>query len=375
MKYLYVATVLSHICQFHLPYLKMLKEKGHTVDVAAYNNLSQKNGLALKYADGFFDIPFRRSPFDKQNIKAYKEIKQVISSGNYDVIVCNTPVGGVLTRLAGKDVRKTGTRIVYIVHGFHFYKGSKITNWILYYPLERLLANKADTIVTINKEDYDFAKSHFSVDVEHIHGIGVDSDRFHCMNKEACNELRVHEGFKQDDFIILCTGELNQNKNQKTLLKAASILKDEIPSLQILLAGNGPLENELRDTISQLGIENHVTMLGYRTDMEKIVPFADMIVSCSYREGMPLNIIEAMLCKKAVVASVNRGHKELIADGVNGYLFSPEDEKTLANRILQLYLKPAQLAEMGENGFQAVRPYTVNEVRKDMSRILWVDKD
>ena len=164
-KVLYVATVLSHICQFHLPYLKMFQEKGYEVQVAAHDNLAEKNGLQLKYVDKHFEIPFQRSPFSRKNITSYKQLKKILDYEQYDLIVCNTPVGGMITRLAAKKARKNGTKVVYIAHGFHFYKGAPKKNWLLYYPIEKYLAKHCDTVVTIVNEDYVFADKKFKTNI------------------------------------------------------------------------------------------------------------------------------------------------------------------------------------------------------------------
>lgn len=366
MKILYVATVLSHICQFHLPYLRMLKEQGHEIHVAAHDNLAMKNGLQLRYADRHIEIPFERSPFDRRNIRAYRLLKELIDRENYDLIVCNTPVGGVLTRLAAKKVRKFGTKVVYIAHGFHFFKGAPVKNWLLYYPLEKHLSRLCDVVVTINEEDYQLAKRCFPGRVEHIHGIGVDGDRFHSVSEEEQLALRRAEGLSEKDYVVLCTGELNENKNQKTLIAAAALLKDKIPNLAVLLAGNGPKEQELRMQIRKLGLEESVRLLGYRTDLEHIVPAVDLVVSCSRREGLPLNIVEAMLCKKPVVASVNRGHRELVKDGTNGFLLSPESEEEYAEHIFLLSQNNKIAQSFGDSGFKIAQKYTFEFVQTEL---------
>ncbi len=267
MKILYVATVLSHICQFHLPYLQMLQEQGHEIHVAAHDNLAVKNGLQLKYTDRHIEIPFHRSPFDPRNLAAYRMLKALLKREHYDIIVCNTPVGGVLTRLAARKSRRDGTRVIYIAHGFHFYRGASKKNWLLFYPLEKALARLCNVVVTINEEDYQLAKARFPGKIAHIHGIGVREDRYHPATVEEQREMRRREGLSPEDFIVLCTGELNENKNQKTLISAAAILKDKIPKLRVLLAGNGPKEQDLRDQIAAEGLEDHVKLLGYRTDL------------------------------------------------------------------------------------------------------------
>ena len=370
MKYLYTATRLSHICQFHLPYFKMLKEQGHTVHVAAMDNLGEKNGLQLKYADKHIEIPFERFPYDPRNLSAYKKLKSLLEQEHYDVIVCNTPVGGILTRLAAQKYRKQGTRVIYIAHGFHFYKGASKTNWVLYYPLEKEMARLCDVVVTINEEDYRLAKKRFPGKVARIHGVGVSTERYHPATPEEQVKMRRKEGLSEDDFVVICTGELNENKNQKTLIAAAALLRDQIPNLKVLLAGNGPKEQELRDQIAAEHLESIVTLLGYRTDLERVVPAVDVVVSCSKREGLGLNVIEAMLCKKPVVAAMNRGHAELVEDGISGFLVSADDAAEYADRLKRLFADISLKKAQGVAGFQRAVDYTVESVEKELSQLL-----
>ena len=370
MRALYVATVLSHICQFHLPHLQMLKEQGHEVHVAGHDNLAEKNGLQLQYVDRHIEIPFHRSPYDPRNIVAYRKLKALLRKEHYDLIVCNTPVGGMLTRLAARKSRKSGTRVIYIAHGFHFYKGAPKINWLIFYPLERAMARLCDVVVTINQEDYQFAKEHFHGKVARIHGVGVREDRYHPATPEEQAEMRSREGLSADDFVVICTGELNENKNQKTLVRAAAILKEKIPHLKVLLAGNGPKERELREQIRDNGLEDIVKLLGYRTDLENLVPAVDVVASCSKREGLPLNIVEAMLCKKPVVAAKNRGNAELVKNRVSGFLILPNDTDACAEHIFDIYNNTALANQMGESGYNTAVEYTVSSVRKDLLRII-----
>ena len=372
MKILYVATVLSHICQFHLPYLQMLQEQGHEVHVAAHDNLAVKNGLQLRYTDRHIEIPFERSPLHPRNLAAYRALKKLLEQEHYDLIVCNTPVGGILTRLAARRSRKRGARVIYIAHGFHFYKGASKKNWLLFYPLEKAMARLCDVVVTINKEDYELAKAHFPGRVEHIHGIGVREDRYHPATPEEQAQMRRAEGLSEEDFVVICTGELNENKDQKTLISAAALLKDRVPHLKVLLAGNGPKEQELREQISVEGLEGIVRLLGYRTDLEKLVPAVDVVVSCSKREGLGLNVIEGMLCKKPVVASINRGNVELVEEGKTGYLVKIDDASSLADRILLLFAKIDVSHEMGYNGFLRAQRYTATAVKREITAILGI---
>lgn len=370
MKILYTATVLSHICQFHLPYLEELQKRGHTVHVAARNNLGEKNGLQLRYTDRYFDIPFQRSPKNPQNLAAFRSLKALIARERYDLIVCNTPMGGILTRLAAVPVRRRGTRVVYIAHGFHFYRGAARKNWAVFYPIERAMAHLCDTLVTINEEDTALARKKFHTHVAHIHGIGVSPERYHPVSTEETRELRRAEGLTEDDFVILCTGELNANKDQATLIEAARLCRDKIPNLKVLLAGNGPLEGKLRQQVRDLHLEQAVRFLGYRTDLERVTPAVDVVVSCSRREGLPLNVLEAMLCKKPVLAAANRGNSELVASGESGVVFRPGDAAALADAMCQLANSGVQRAQWGQAGLDRAQTYTVEAVKEELLPVL-----
>ena len=368
MKVLLVATVQSHICQFHKPLVAMLHEHGCEVHVAARNNLAEKNGLKLDFVEQIFDAPFQRSPFSPKNLGAYKQLKKIIDEGSYDVIHCNTPVGGVLGRLAARKARKHGTKVFYTAHGFHFYKGAPKKNWLIWYPVEKFMCRYTDKLITINEEDYQLARSKFPVETCHIHGVGVSVSRYHPHSAEEEEALRKAESLAAQAFVVLCTGELNANKDQRTLIDAAVLCGDRIPELKVLLAGNGPLESALREQITNNHAENFVRLLGYRTDLERVVPAADVIVSCSHREGLGLNLIEGMLCGKPVIAVENRGHRELIDNGVTGYLVPISDSCALSEALIKIY-KSSVRQKLGRMGYEKAQQYTDRSVRQELKEL------
>lgn len=167
---------------------------------------------------------------------------------------------------------------------------------------------------------------------------------------------------------MLCTGELNANKDQRTLIDAAVLCRDRIPELKVLLAGNGPLESTLREQISENHAEGYIRLLGYRTDLERVVPAADVIVSCSHREGLGLNLIEGMLCGKPVIAVENRGHRELVEDGVTGYLIPAGDSRALAEVLVKLYKSGAR-QRLGQAGYEKARLYTDQNVKRELKEL------
>lgn len=370
LKVLLTATVQSHICQFHKPLVKMLRAHGGvTIHVAARDNLAEKNGLKLDFADQVFDLPFSRSPKSPDNIKAYRQLKQLIKDEQYDIIHCNTPVGGVVTRLVSRQAAKYGAKVFYTAHGFHFYHGSSRKNWLLYYPIEKNLSRRTDILITINEEDYALAQKRFSCRVEHIHGVGVDGERYHTVSREQAALMKKELGYPSDQRLILAVGELLPNKNHQTAIQAMRRVADRFPNTKLLIAGNGPERERLEAEIASLGLENHVELLGYCTHLEDYQQICELSVACSSREGLGLNVIEAMLSGNPVIASHNRGHDELVRDGENGYLFDRGDADALAGRICQLLSDGSLLRAMSDRCPDSVRLYTAASVEKELEHI------
>ena len=363
-KVLLIATVQSHIGQFHKPLMRLLKEHGWIIHVAARNNLNEKDGLELEYPDKIFDIPFQRSPFDSGNAEAYRILKQVLKKERYDVIHCNTPVGGILGRLAARKYRKSGTQVYYTAHGFHFYKGAPMINWLMYYPIEKMACRYTDQLITITKEDFRLAKRKFHCPVYHIHSVGANSDKYYPITLQEQEIYKKHLGI--EGRLIINVGELRPNKNQKTAILAMKHLVKKIPDAKLYIAGNGPDKDLLIQLVKELSLEANVVFIGYTTELQKYMQVCDAQIACSYREGLPLNILEAMLCGKPVVASFNRGHKELVKDGKNGYLVRPDDAEGFALALCRVLEHPAAYKTESLRKAQAYKDIAV---RKELAKV------
>ena len=214
-KILFCATVDYHFKAFHLPYMKWLKEQGWDVHVAAAGTID------LPFTDVKFNIPIQRSPFNRANIKAYRELKRIIDKNQYSIIHCHTPLGGVLTRLAARQARQRGTKVIYTAHGFHFCKGAPLMNWLIYYPIEKYLSSFTDSLITINTEDYHLATNQkFKAGrIEHVHGVGVDTERFKPVDQKTKNEWRKTLGYQPDDFLTFLCSRIQQKQKPATTHK------------------------------------------------------------------------------------------------------------------------------------------------------------
>lgn len=357
-KILFTATITDHFYYFHLPYLKLFHDMGWEVHVASHGDRK------LPDCDVHHEIPIARSPFSKSNINAYKMLKKIIDENNFDIIHCHTPMGGMLTRLAAN--KKNSGSVIYTAHGFHFYKGAPVLNWLIYYPIELFMSLKTDCLITINEEDFDFAKKHFRhPQVRLVDGVGYNNKKFFPVPYEEKMRLRREKGFPEDRKIIIYVAEMNRNKNQAMLIRALV----NIPDAVLLIAGADNFEGKYKLLAKELGVSDRVEFLGHRDDAEQLVKLSDLCAASSLREGLPVNIMEAMACGLPVVAADNRGHRALVTGGKNGFIVSPDDSAEMAEKISQLFSDEKMYRSFSENAGESIKRFSQEKVAVQMSEI------
>lgn len=365
-KVLFSATITKHILSFHIPYLKFFHEMGYEVHVAS-NGEEQ-----IPYCDKHINISFERSPFKFANLRAYFDLKRLINSEKYSVVHCHTPMGGVITRLAVKSSRKLWkTSSIYTAHGFHFFKGAPIKNWLIYYPVEKWLSKHTDILITINQEDYDAAinKKFKSKKVALVNGIGINLKKFQPQSEAKKLSLREQYGYDANDFILMYAGELSYRKHQDLLINVAGKLKDRIPNLKILLCGNGDLEEQYKNRINDLGVYSQVELLGFRKDIDNLMNITDIAVSASRQEGLPVNVMEAMATGLPLVVTDCRGNRDLVTDNENGYVVGIDDVDKFADSLEKLYKSKELRQKFGEKSLENIKRYSLENVLKEMESV------
>lgn len=374
-KVLVVTTVASTIDQFCMSDISILN-KSYSVQVAA--NFTIGNNTSNERIKEFIkelkekniainEINFNRNPFSKDNFFAYKEIKKLINQNSFKLIHCHTPVAAMLVRLAAKKARKHGTKVIYTAHGFHFFKGAPIKNWILFYPIERWLARYTDVLITINKEDYNRAKKSFKAgSVEYIPGVGIDTKKF---SEVVVDKLSKRKELSIPDtaFLVLSVGELNKNKNHETVIKAIAKLNN--PNIYYAICGQGVLESYLKNLIKQLALEKQVKLLGYRRDTAEISKVTDVFAFPSFREGLSVALMEAMALGLPVVCSKIRGNVDLIEDGKGGYLVQPSDDEEFINALDKLVQDNALRENMLDYNKKIIMNFDIDNVNVCMKKI------
>lgn len=367
-KVLFVAHVVKHhLMTFHLPYLKWFKDNGYEVHACARNDYENKIDCIIPYCDKYYDLPFERNPAKINNLKAYKELKKIIDDNSYEIIHCHTPIGGVLTRIAAKNARIKGSKVIYTAHGFHFYKGGPFINWLLFYPVEKLCSRYTDVLITINQEDYELAKRHFESNIiKYVPGVGIDIENIFAVQVNREKKLEK-VNIPKEAFVIITVGELNRNKNQEVILKAISIINN--PNIYCIICGEGDLDKYLNKLIIELNILNNVKMLGFRLDVKELMGSSDLFVFPSIREGLSVALMEAMSAGLPVVCSKIRGNTDLIDDKKGGYLVESTNVDEYIKAINSMVNEVEVRKDMGEYNKKKIKDFAVDNVLKEMGNI------
>lgn len=355
--------------------MELLQHKG--CEVHAYAESGPERSRLEKNGVVCHDIPISRSPLRSGNLKALSLLTASFRKEEFRLVHVHTPVASILGRIAAHRAGVPCT--IYTAHGFHFFKGAPIVNWMIYYPLERLMARFTHILITINNEDWKRA-SRFPVrnKVKFVSGVGINignyggSRRISPEEKSIIREQRLglfDEEEGQSSFVVLCIAELNANKNQKQLIEALGLLSRQGERVHLVLAGSGPSELHLREVARSLGVERQVHWMGHRSDIPELLETADAAALVSLREGLPRSVMEAMAAGKPVIGTNIRGVRDLIEDGETGLLVPSGDPAATAQAILKLKNHPELVNKMGEASRVRIRKFSLSEVLPIMDEI------
>jgi len=366
-KVLFIATVYTHLASFHIPFMKLLQAKGYEVHAAASPAAGRKAEVAAAGVK-CWEVPFARSPYHPGNLAAYRALKALLTRERFTLIHVHTPVAAFLGRYLAKTSRQGP--VIYTAHGFHFYRGAPLINWLVYYPAERLAARWTDGLVVMNAEDLASARRLGFKPGENlflVHGVGVDLEHY-CSPPDSQGNLRSELGLGKDAVLFICVAELNENKNHAFLLAAWAELALANPKAHLLLVGDGEL-GPLLATRTETARIPRVHFLGFRTDVPGILQQSDVVILVSKREGLPRSILEAMAAGKPVVATNVRGSRDLVEDGVTGFRVQLGDKAALKDALANLLADRALRERMGRTCQDKVGQYSLERVLAEMGAV------
>ncbi|MDE7310113.1 MAG: glycosyltransferase [Eubacterium sp.] len=375
---LLLASVASMIDQFNMPNIRLLLGMGLEVHVACNfieGNTCDKNRLEklkerltqMRVVWHQWDCP-RNLSFC---VRAYVQLVRWYRQYSYAWIHCQSPVGGALARLAA---RQCGIRVLYTAHGFHFYRGAPLKNWLLYYPAEKLLAYWTDVLITVNQEDYWFAKRNLKAKrIEYIPGVGVDIRKFEkCTERGTGNTVRnsCRKKYKipRDALLLLSVGELSKRKNHQAVIRVLAKLSRK--DVYYMICGQGALKAALSHQAKVLGVAKRVRFLGYQEQMAQFYEAADLFVFPSLQEGMPVALMEAMAAGLACVVSDIRGNRELIvANG--GIRFSLKEQIQLLEALESMLEDERRRLSCGRWNQKKIQKFSQKMAKKKMKQIYY----
>lgn len=359
MKILYVTTVTSTINAFLVPHIEQLVQEGHQVDVASAEN-QPLNPQLDQLGCQFYPIDFTRSALSLQHTRSYRQIRRLIKERGYDVVHTHTPIASFIVRAASRDL---AVKVVYTAHGFHFHQAASRKNRMLYYSMERLAARWTDLLITINDEDYrNSQRLPVRGHVGFTHGIGFRPGVNQLAEDFDRETWRECYGYHERDTVLVYAAELSARKNQSRLIAVLPQLRE---SVKLLLLGDGPQRQDDELLAHQLGVSNRVTFAGYQTDITPFLAMADIAVSSSRQEGLPVNIMEALAFNLPVVATDIRGHQDLIKSGVNGFLYQTDDQ--LVTQIHLLLNQPAPFDPQAVQ--QLLANFSLERVQQELQQL------
>ena len=365
MKILYVTTIGTTM-SFFRDFIEKLVEEGHEVDIACNENISPVPDFFKQLHCRIHKISCLRKPWSFSNVKAIKEIKSLVIEQNYDIVHCHTPIAAMCTRVACRSLRKN-VKVVYTAHGFHFFKGAPMVNWLIYYPIEWICSFFTDVLITINNEDYARAKKHMHAKkIEYIPGIGVDTEAIDSIEISK-TDMRKELNIPETDIVILSVGELNDNKNQEIIIRAISKLDNN--NITYVLCGIGDKEKRLSELSEELSLQDKVKLLGYRNDVMKIYKCADIFAFPSKREGLGLAALEAMSSGLPIITSNVHGIRDYSDFGKTGYNCSPNDIDSFAKYMKILAEDEELRKKMGLYCTEVAKKFDIKNTNVMMKKI------
>ena len=358
-----MTTVSRTINAFLIPHIEMLLDNGYEVDCACSIDKPVDKELQNKGVK-IFEVPFSRNPLGIGNIKAFMRLMELQRINNYDIVHVHTPIAAIYGRLL--KLGYSNLKTIYTAHGYHFLKGGSKLSWLIYYPIEKIMAKFTDVIININKEDFEITKEKLKPRSSYfLNGVGLDLSKYKKLSKDEILEKKKELGINDNDFVVLMIAELNKNKNHIQLINAIEILKEKYSNIKALCIGDGQNKEILNESIISKNLQNDIFMLGYRQDVNKLINISDIGILMSYREGLPRNIMEFMASGRKVIATNIRGCKDLLCNETIGTLVNVGDYEETAKAIEKYYLSRDRRFNISDE----IKKYDIESVNSELLKI------
>ena len=308
----------------------------------------------------------------RDNLTAYRNLcKYLRDNPQIEIIHCNTPIGGVVGRLAGKKFKK---KVIYTAHGFHFYKGAPLLNRTVLKWIENFLARYTDLLITINHEDFEAAKK-FKLkkggQVVFVPGVGIDLSLFDNPKDNIRISKRNELGLSETDIVMISMGDLVPRKNYGLAINA--LAGANVSNLHYLICGEGSEKDNLLSQSEKLGVKDRTHFLGYRTDIRELLYSSDIFIFPTLQEGLPRSAMEAMAAGLPCLMSDIRGNNDLIKDGCGGFLCKTDDLDIWSEKLRLLAEDRILRHKMGACNLARIIDFDISKVQNVMADVFSED--
>lgn len=353
-KLLYAASAYIHLMNFHRPYLRAFRERGWEVHALCADPKGE-----IPEADRTIAVPLKKKMSAPENFAAAAQIRRLVKEENYDLIIVHTSLAAFFVRLALKGMRHR-PKLINMVHGYLFDDNTPAPKRQILLAAEKLCAPQTDLLITMNRWDHELAqKRRLAARELTVPGVGVDFSRFASASPEAGLRLRESLGIPADAYVLLYAAELSERKSQPVLIRALRELPERV---RLVLAGGGAGQPGCAALAEELGLAERVLFPGHVGNIGDWYAMADAVVTSSRIEGLPFNVMEAMVLRKPVVASAVKGHEDLIEDGRSGLLVPYGDAAACAAAIRRLMEEPGLGERLAATAAEQIGRYSLERV-------------
>ncbi|MBR4721092.1 MAG: glycosyltransferase family 4 protein [Clostridia bacterium] len=359
---LFLATVPSMITKFNTRNIRILQKMGYKIHAAC--NFDDRSAWTDEEAENIrktlldldvtlHQIDFPRKPYHPiLLVKSYKQLKKLLKTEDFEMMHNQSCVSGILGRIC---CRKKDIKIIHTEHGFYYFVGGPIYNWI-FYPFDKMCSKWTDALITINRDDYEFAKKHmYAKKTVYIPGVGIDTEYY---GNTVIDKTKMREALNvpKDAFVVLSVGELNKNKNHEIVLRAIAVTNKS--DIYYVINGEGEIRDYLAEVAKSVGMSDRFLLTGNVKNVNEYYKMADIFAFPSKREGLGLAALEAMAAGLPLVTSNKNGINDYATDGVTGFMSEPDDLNGFKNAIEKLYESKSLREEMAKNNIERVKDFS-----------------
>ncbi len=296
-KVLYAAATAQHLSRFHVPYIEALR--------AEYDVLTMASGEGVD-----LPVPIKRSVFSPSNLRAVREIRRILKQEKFDAAILNTSLAAFLIRVAMIGL-KHKPKVFNFVHGYLFSHPVKGLRARLLLLCEKLTKGYTDEIAVMNENDREIAERYRLCrgEIHMTRGVGYSFPK----ELPSGKELRERLDPKGDSLLLTYVGLLGGTKDQSFLIRMTERLRREGIPARLVLVGDGVDRADLESEAHTLGVADQVVFAGEQASVWEYLAATDLYTSASRKEGLPLNIMEAMAMGLPILAANDhKGQRELL---------------------------------------------------------------